>query len=67
MKTYEYLAEVLPDGHLSMPESIQNLLKPEARVRIVLVLEDEEVEWNNMAMSQLLKGYADKDSAYDNI
>jgi len=67
MRTYEYLAEVLPDGHLSMPENIKDMLKPESKVKVMLVLEDEETEWNNMAMSQFLKGYADKDAAYDNV
>lgn len=67
MRTYEYLAEVLPDGHLSMPENIKDMLKPESKVKVMLVLQDEETEWNNMVMSQFLKGYADKDAAYDNV
>ncbi len=67
MRTYEYLADVLPDGHLSMPENIKDMLKPESKVKVMLVLEDEEAQWNNMAMSQFLKGYADKDAAYDNV
>lgn len=67
MKAYEYLAEVLPDGHLSMPENLKKILKPDSRVRVVLMLEDEEAQWNQMAASQFLKGHADKDAAYDNL
>jgi predicted nucleotidyltransferase len=67
MKAYEYLAEVLPDGHLSMPESIKKVLKPDSRLRVILMLEDEEAQWNKMATNQFLKGYADKDAAYDNL
>ncbi|MEN6423120.1 MAG: hypothetical protein ABFD76_14365 [Smithella sp.] len=67
MKAYEYLAEVLPDGHLSMPENIKNILKPNSKVRVMLMLEDEEAEWSRMAANQFLKGYADKDAAYDNL
>ncbi|MEN6467729.1 MAG: hypothetical protein ABFD45_02090 [Smithella sp.] len=67
MKAYEYLAEVLPDGHLSMPENIKKVLKPDSRLRVILMLEDEEAQWNKMATNQFLKGYADKDAAYDNL
>jgi len=67
MKAYEYLAEVLPDGHLSMPESIKKVLKPDSRLRVILMLEDEEAQWNQMATNQFLKGYADKDAVYDNL
>lgn len=67
MKAYEYLADVLPDGHLSMPENIRNILKPDAKVRVMLMLEDEEAAWNMMTANQFLKGYADKDAAYDNL
>ena len=67
MKAYEYLAEVLPDGHLSMPENIKKVLKPDSRLRVILMLEDEEAQWNQMATNQFLKGYADKDAVYDNL
>jgi len=67
MKACEYLAEVLPDGHLSMPENIKNMLRADAKVRVMVMLEDEDAAWNNMAVSQFLKGYADKDAAYDSL
>ena len=67
MKAYEYYAEVLSDGHLSVPESLKEKLRPDAKVRVMLLLEDEETDWNNFAMSQFLKGYSEKDSIYDKL
>ncbi|OOP57761.1 MAG: hypothetical protein AYP45_01555 [Candidatus Brocadia carolinensis] len=67
MKAYEYYAEVLPDGHLSIPKGLKDKLKPDSKVRIMLLLDDEETVWNNFAMSQFLKGYSEKDAIYDNL
>ena len=67
MKAYEYYAEVLSDGHLSVPENLKEKLKPDSKIRVMLLLEDEETDWNNFAMSEFLKGYAEKDSIYDRL
>ncbi len=67
MKAYEYYADVLPDGYLSIPENLKEKLKPDSKVRVMLLLEDEETDWNNFAMSQFLKGYSEKDSMYDKL
>lgn len=67
MKAYEYYAEVLSDGHLSVPENLKEKLKPDSKVRVMLLLEDEETDWNNFAMSQFLKGYSEKDSMYNKL
>lgn len=31
MKTYKYYAEVLADGHLSIPEDLKDKLKPDSK------------------------------------
>ena len=67
MKAYEYYAEVLPDGHLSIPKGLKDKLKPDSKVRVMPLLDDEETAWNNFAMSQFLKGYSEKDSIYDKL
>jgi len=67
MKAYEYLAEILPDGHLSIPENLMNKLSGESKIRVMLLLEDEDTLWNNFAMSQFIKGYHEKDAIYDNL
>ena len=67
MKAYEYYAEVLSDGHLSIPKGLKDKLKPDSKVRVMLLLDDEETAWNTFAMSQFLKGYSEKDAIYDNL
>ncbi|MCJ7784689.1 MAG: hypothetical protein CO171_04550 [Syntrophobacterales bacterium CG_4_9_14_3_um_filter_49_8] len=67
MKAYEYLAEILPDGHLSIPENLMGKLSGESKIRVMLLLEDEDTLWNNFAMSQFMKGYSEKDAIYDSL
>ncbi len=67
MKAYEYLAEILPDGHLSIPQDLKNKLSGESKIRVMLLLEDEDIQWNKFAMSQFLKGYSEKDTLYDKL
>lgn len=67
MKAYEYYAEVLPDGHLSLPEELREKISRDAKVRVMVLLEDEETAWNNLTMTQFLKGYSEKDALYDNL
>lgn len=67
MKAYEYYADVLTDGHLSIPEDLKGKLKPESKVRVMLLLDDEDIAWNTFTMSQFLKGYSDKDAVYDKL
>ena len=67
MKAYEYYAEVLSDGHLSIPEDLKDKLKPESKVRVMLLLDDEDAAWNSFAMSQFLKGFSEKDTIYDSL
>ena len=67
MKAYEYYAEVLPDGHLSVPEDLKNKLAADSKIRVMLLLEDDEAIWNVPTISQFMKGYSDKDAIYDNI
>ncbi|MCF6156137.1 MAG: hypothetical protein E3K36_13040 [Candidatus Brocadia sp.] len=67
MKAYEYYADVLPDGHLSILENLKEKLKPDSKVRVMLLLDEEEAVWNNFAMTQFLKGYSEKDFIYDKL
>jgi len=67
MKAYEYLAEILPDGHLSVPENLKDKLTGESKIRVMLLLEDENTLWNNFAMSQFMEGYSERDAIYDSL
>jgi hypothetical protein len=67
MKAYEYYGEVLADGHLSIPEDLKDKLKVDSKIRVMLLLDDEEAAWDKLSMSQFLKGYSEKDAIYDNL
>jgi hypothetical protein len=67
MKAYDYYAEVLPGGHLSVPEDLRDKLAVDSKIRVMLLLEDDETVWNAHAISQFMKGYSDNDALYDNV
>lgn len=67
MRAYEYYAEILPDGHLSIPEKIKNILTGESKIRVMLLLEDEEAVWRNFTVSEFMSGYNAKDAIYDKL
>ncbi|HAP66773.1 MAG TPA: hypothetical protein DCQ99_02940 [Nitrospinae bacterium] len=67
MKAYEYYADVLSDGHLSIPENLKDKLKPDSKVRIMLLLDDENSVWNKFTVSQFMNDYSEKDAIYDSL
>jgi hypothetical protein len=67
MKAYEYYGEILPDGHLSLPEDLKDKLKADSKIRVMLLFDEDEKAWDQLSMSQFLKGYSEKDAIYDNL
>ena len=67
MKAYEYMAEILPDGHLSVPEKIKDILTGESKIRVMLLLEEEETAWRDFTVAEFMSGYSAKDAMYDNL
>ncbi|MFZ5994399.1 MAG: hypothetical protein ACOYU4_05395 [Thermodesulfobacteriota bacterium] len=67
MRAYEYYAELLPDGHLSIPEKLKNVLSGESKIRVMLFLEDEEATWRDFTVAEFMKGYSEKDAIYDKL
>ncbi|MDP3297698.1 MAG: hypothetical protein Q8N09_08945 [Thermodesulfovibrionia bacterium] len=67
MRAYEYLAEILPDGHLSIPEDLKGKLSGELKIRVMLLLEDENAQWSNFTVAEFMKGYSEKDAMYDSL
>lgn len=68
MKAYEYIAEVSPEGHISIPDDLKDKLSGTAKVRVMLLFEnDAEDPWDRIARSEFLKGYSEKDSVYDGL
>jgi hypothetical protein len=67
METYEYMAEILADGHLSLPEKIKGKLRERTKVKVMLLIGDEEAAWNNFVSSEFSRGYSEKDNIYDDL
>jgi len=67
MKAYEYYARILPDGHLPIPENLRDVLKEDSKIRVMLLVDDDERAWNSLSMSQFFNGYSEKDAIYDNL
>lgn len=67
MKAYEYFAEILPDGHLSIPENLKSKLTGASKIRVMLLLEDEEAMWRSFTVAEFMKGYSEKDAMYDSL
>lgn len=65
MKAYEYYAEILPDGHLSLPDILRRKLKLDSKVRVMLLLGDDDTVWERLITSEFMAGYTEKDSMYD--
>ena len=54
MKAYEYYGEILPDGHLSLPEDLKGKIKADYKIRVMLLLDEDEKAWDQLSMSQFL-------------
>jgi len=67
MRAYEYLAEILPDGHLSIPDDLKDKLTGESKIRVMLLPEDENAQWSNFTVAEFIKGYPEKDAMYDGL
>ena len=44
MKAYEYYGEILADGHLSLPKDLKNKLQADSKIRVMLLLDEDEKE-----------------------
>jgi hypothetical protein len=37
------------------------------KVKVTLLIGDEEADWNNFVMSEFLRGYSEKHAIYDDL
>ncbi len=78
MKTVEYIGEVLPDGHLSLPDEVQKELglSPHCSVKITITVDtvkssnpsDEQRAWEvlrNMGKNATSSGFSDVSTRHD--
>ena len=70
MKAYETIAKLSPTGKLELPGEILELIRGNGKVRIIILLDDEDAEeklWMQSAAEHFLEGYDDSDAIYDRI
>lgn len=69
MQALEFSTVLNPDLQIEIPQDYRALLKASARLRVIILVEDEDEEshWNAMATQALLDGYGEADSMYDKL
>lgn len=67
MKTQEYIAKVMSDGHLSLPENVAKGLdlKPHSRVRVIIEKVEQEQENHVLSYEAKRKALAIKEFITD--
>ena len=67
MKTKEYIAEVMSDGHLSLPEKVAKGmgLKPRARVKVIIEKISSKKDSNKLSSQAKRKALAIKEFITD--
>ncbi|HOP31286.1 MAG TPA: hypothetical protein P5120_16530 [Spirochaetota bacterium] len=66
MHAYECYGEMLEDGHLKIPDEVKSQISPNSRVKLVIMIDDNEKESQLNAlgkMSGLLSGLRDDELA----
>jgi hypothetical protein len=67
MKAYECYADILANGQLSIPSEIINRLKTLSKISVMIFVEEDDIEWNDFALTHFFNGYSEKDSVYDTL
>ena len=67
MEAYEYVAQVNSDGLFSIPEHLVEKVTKASKVRVMLLIENDDDSWGKFTMSEFFKGYSEMDTAYDGL
>ena len=67
MQAFEFITKTSKNGTLLIPKEIRNILKNSKPVKVILLFDDEESGWQRLTQEAFLRGYAEKDSAYDKL
>lgn len=67
MQAFEFSTKSLKNGDLTIPQDIKNILKNKKSVRVILLFEDEESDWQRATQEAFRAGYSQKDAAYDQL
>ena len=64
MKALEFETALNESGMIAVPEAFKDSLFKK-RMKVIVLYEEEEDEWRQLAAEQFLKGYDDEDAIYD--
>jgi hypothetical protein len=67
MKAIEFQSHRNSDHSLSVPDDVAAQLNPSQQLRVLLLVveNDEDRQWEQLAATEMGAGYADSDAIYD--
>jgi len=66
MEVYEYYGQVSENGYLALPDELKKQLSPHKKLRIMIFIENEDLDWQKTTAMKFFQGYA-KEDIYDDI
>ncbi|MCB0521913.1 MAG: hypothetical protein H6577_16595 [Lewinellaceae bacterium] len=67
MQALEFSTEVKNGNTIQLPEKFAALLKGGKKVKIIILYEENEKDWELLTAQQFINGYAEEDSIYDKL
>lgn len=69
MKAFEFETNLTLNRTVELPAELKAQIAPGSSMRVILLLPEvnEESDWKQLTAEQFLKGYAERDSVYDNL
>lgn len=67
MEVYEYYGKVSKNGQLTLPDDLKKKLSPHKKLRIMIFLEKEDLDWQKTTPTKFFQGYCEKDKIYDDL
>ena len=67
MQAYEFNIQASERGEVLLPSDIQKLLQERRKARVILLFDDDDVEWKRFTSAAFWAGYSEKDAAYDSL
>jgi len=69
MQAVEFSVSGVKDSIIQIPDEYARLLKGRKKIKIIILFaeEEEEGDWDRLALQQFFEGYSEEDSIYDKL
>ncbi len=68
MQAIEFSSKEIKDNTIKVPKEYTPYLKGRNKIKVIILFEDEEnPDWEKLALKQFLDGYAEEDNIYDKL